>query len=216
MSILANMWFVLLGLAEKIRYLFVYDKQDVIMYPAKQVNVLQKHSSKKISVDEEKEEMEGDATELTVLSYNINRLFAYHDPKKIERTIEFFNALFQLPWRSTKPTQASSLAAPVDATIDTSGCNVTQAPDVICVQEAWEESVSSRLLQIAAMHGWYAARPSTVKRLFVGEATGKFPPHIALPLTDLSLLQPRQTMLPLSTYNVIFAHKLTASVLLPL
>ena len=40
------------------------------------------------------------------------------------------------------------------------------------MQEAWEEEVIRALLHAAHVHGWHAARPATVKRLFFGEHTG--------------------------------------------
>jgi len=96
----------------------------------------------------------------------------------VQGVVQYFTRLFQLPRRPSGRRGSGTAAALKEGLLvppaeDTHGpAPLLFAPDVVCVQEAWEEEVIRALLHAAHVHGWHAARPATVKRLFFGEHTG--------------------------------------------
>jgi endonuclease/exonuclease/phosphatase family metal-dependent hydrolase len=131
------------GLAEKIRYLFSYDHAHRILPPPLQADGTPEPGTGIPGLTYNNER----ATELHVLSYNINCLFFHHDNEQIIGVTEFFQELFNEE-------------------------NYIDLPDIICLQEAWEEVIVNKIISMAHKAGWYAAQPATVKRLFIGEHTG--------------------------------------------
>ena len=200
---LAKIGHVLLGLREKIAHLWVYDHRDLILpyCPSSSAAAAKasfgpgKHvpSSSSPSVarntsgdtllshgghEEEREAVAGAGSGLVVFSYNINCLFAHHNPAQLLGIVAYFSALFQLPARPT-PVPPRSGPSPAEqrgraATGNYIKKGMQYAPDLVCLQEAWEEVLVNTLLRLGAQHGWHAARPATVKRLLVGEHSGRW------------------------------------------
>jgi len=204
---------VLLGLQEKIRYLWVYDRRNLIL-PCRTDSTCRRPrldedkgegtgtgedttlpgaassrsaasasaSASELNAHEEEEGADGAAAPacpgglglgLVVLSYNINCLFVHHDPAQLQGIVQYFAQLFQLPRSGSSSGSSSGEETPkVQPLLPLEPPAVRFAPDIICVQEAWEEELIRCLLRLAHEHGWHAARPASAKRLFVGEHTG--------------------------------------------
>ena len=149
---------VLAGLREKIFFLFTYTHQHQILPPPS--GALQKELSTKrlesegkngVKLNKNETDSEGErpgAEQLRILSYNINCLFFHHDQEQVDGVVAYFRQLL------------------------VSNTATSMVPDVVCLQEAWEERVIRRLIDVAHDAGWYAAHPATKKAYFVGEHTG--------------------------------------------
>ena len=145
---------VLAGLAEKILFLFTYTHEHQIL-PPPSMEALQVEPIKESAKAARKRYGDimnkgvPDPEQLRILSYNINCLFFHHDQEQVDGIVAYFRHIL-----------VEGLTRSVDV------------PDIVCLQEAWEETVIRRLCAVAHEAGWHVAHPATAKRYFVGEHTG--------------------------------------------